>query len=587
MSLKDIFIKDSTLKSHIAYQTTKRDDYIANLFLLFFRYNMKFSIIKKARILVASLTRKDNELSEFLLKNFNYKLPEIAKACNILDSRRYIVRLHKKKLKKNADESKHKSKIANLGKLHESIHLSLNNSKIKFITKHWIKNIPKDELEFSAIQYTIGWKKLIDLFHLKPSDFQLEWFTKYIFTSEAPKTSVLYNYKQIKGTNIHHLAKSYKIPFAYLKSKHKNLLDDKLKKIVSDYTPLDEVIKHWEHLNTPEVYVRTIFRLNKENDINMMYGELIKRIQMMGKKNKLLTAVNDMAEMLDIPFQEMTHRITNLDQEDLVVIDCLENIAHQFHINVGSLRQQIEQLDLTEKEDQVVTKMTEIAEKKLSHYKLHIQQPVAVFGDASASMGVAIRTSSIITSVLCKLAEAKLHLFRNVDEVIKNPPRNVRDVLKMGKECKAFNSTSPAASMMPYLKNKEVIKTFIIVTDEEENTHCEGKRFSEIYKEYRKTVYPAELVFISFIEGRNDGQMVTDLKETVNGIEKDIIQFRLNGHKPDLRKLDTLLNTLEMNSNIYNEECKYLLSLKKFDLMKEYLTETDQKNCVSDMVICI
>ena len=72
--------------------------------------------------------------------------------------------------------------MANLKKLNEGLHLSLTLSKCKFIKNNWIKNIPEKELEYNAIQFSIGmWKKIINLLHIKPNDFKLTWFTKYVF----------------------------------------------------------------------------------------------------------------------------------------------------------------------------------------------------------------------------------------------------------------------------------------------------------------------------------------------------------------------------------------------------------------------
>ena len=44
----------------------------------------------------------------------------------------------------------------------------------------------------------------------------------------------------------------------------------------------------------------------------------------------------------------------------------------------------------------------------------------------------------------------------------------------MAVEITATGDTSPAASLWPFYERKEVVKTFIIVTDEEENTDCHG-----------------------------------------------------------------------------------------------------------------
>ena len=40
----------------------------------------------------------------------------------------------------------------------------------------------------------------------------------------------------------------------------------------------------------------------------------------------------------------------------------------------------------------------------------------------------------------------------------------------------ARGGTAPAASLYPFYKNAEVVKTFIVVTDEEENQSCNGFR---------------------------------------------------------------------------------------------------------------
>lgn len=126
---------------------------------------------------------------------------------------------------------------------------------------------------------------------------------------------------------------------------------------------------------------------------------------------------------------------------------------------------------------------------------------------------------------------------------------------------KAHSCTAPAASLYPYYKRNEIVKTFIIVTDEEENTNYEGKNssknglFADIFNKYRTEVYPAKLVFVSFLRDNKDGFMVRQLKNTIPGIEKDIIQFIMSQNNPDLRKLDELLNILSMDTNFYNDKC--------------------------------
>ncbi len=55
-------------------------------------------------------------------------------------------------------------------------------------------------------------------------------------------------------------------------------------------------------------------------------------------------------------------------------------------------------------------------------------------------------------------------------------PKNVSDVLEIAYTKKASGSTSPAASLVPYYDRREVIKTFIIVTDIQWNPKKNGFR---------------------------------------------------------------------------------------------------------------
>ena len=80
---------------------------------------------------------------------------------------------------------------------------------------------------------------------------------------------------------------------------------------------------------------------------------------------------------------------------------------------------------------------------------------------------------------------------------------------------------------MPYYDAKEVIKTFVMVTDEEEN--ADGKiadgsamRFFELFMKYRAEVYPAKLVFISFLSHQHaQGEMYSRF---VNANVPDVLQ---------------------------------------------------------------
>lgn len=545
-TIKKIFINESTLREHIHFQNNNYNEYISILILLINHYNIKLTCIKKARILAASLYRNDKRLSQFIINNFDYDLPSILKTCEILDSRRYQNYLIKKmgKLKDKKKIAKRKSIISNLKKLHEGLNVSLTRSKIKFIKENWIKKIKREILELNTFLYPLNyWKKLIDLLHLKPSDFTLEWFSTYIFDNKYPSDSLIAKCKKMNKNNLVDMFIRYKIPYEYIKINYYKYFDETIKKEIIKHLPFDKVVKHstdfgyqliYEYLINkqgkyfiqPQYYQQQQqgnFSFGMSNDINIEYGELIKFIQKL--------------------YQNL-----------------YQNIENQELVNI----------------------LVRIAEDKLERYNIDIEGPVLVLGDASSSMGISIKTSAIITSLLCKLCHAKLHLFNDRDIIIKNPPKTVREVLDISQTFRAESFTAPSCSLYPYLERKEIIKTLIIITDEEENTAYDGeylsitnssKNFCSIYKKYREEVYPCKLVFISFLSDNNnkDGPMVTELKARIPNIEKDLIQFRLNIKNPDLRKLDSILEILSLESRSFNKLCEIVCRIEDINEKLYYI----------------
>ena len=53
---------------------------------------------------------------------------------------------------------------------------------------------------------------------------------------------------------------------------------------------------------------------------------------------------------------------------------------------------------------------------------------MVVIGDRSSSMSVAVKTSTIIASVLCAIASAKLCFFNGSDYVPDTMPRTIEEV---------------------------------------------------------------------------------------------------------------------------------------------------------------
>lgn len=192
------------------------------------------------------------------------------------------------------------------------------------------------------------------------------------------------------------------------------------------------------------------------------------------------------------------------------------------------------------------------AETALRETRLPLEAPVVVFGDASGSMSVAVETSTIIASFLCALTNAELRFFNGSSFGPAEPPRCVAEVVKLAQTTKAAGSTAPAACLGEYYREKKVVKTFVVVTDEEENTDWEGMRFTPLMKKYREDVYPSHVVFVSFIAANAPGQMVSELKEA--GVP--VTQFRMNRQRPDLMKLASIVGSLFFNTSQFQEDMR-------------------------------
>lgn len=65
-------------------------------------------------------------------------------------------------------------------------------------------------------------------------------------------------------------------------------------------------------------------------------------------------------------------------------------------------------------------------------------------------------------------------------------PRNTKDVLELAMQTTAQSCTAHAAGLWPFYERKELIRTFIVVTDEEENWGYENVRFQKLYEVRRR-----------------------------------------------------------------------------------------------------
>jgi len=202
------------------------------------------------------------------------------------------------------------------------------------------------------------------------------------------------------------------------------------------------------------------------------------------------------------------------------------------------------------------------AEECLRSIQLALEPPVYCFGDASYSMDVAIRCSTIIGSVLASLTNAELRFFNDRVIELEKTPRTTREVMDTVKAIHADGMTAPACSLWQLYRERAKAKFIIMVTDEVENVKSEDFYWPTLYERYVREVAPdCTAVFISFLGGAAEkGRMVRALESM--GIDR-IIQFRLEGSRPDLTKLDTILGLLAAECKQFPQQVQALMDAFK------------------------
>ncbi|CAF0709851.1 unnamed protein product [Brachionus calyciflorus] len=494
----EFFTKNATYDQHYDAQVLNREKYLATI-IAFKDYSIEILPNAKARTLAAAFARHDTELIDYLLEeNKQFGFSDVLKAITILDSQREKRSIEKKieriqktgaviKPKKMAEFKKNLNNLELLRPKNGSFSGAMANKLRK-----WVRKFDAKELEFFAICLpTDPWKKLANICHLNPSkDFpNAPWFLPFCYGNKLPEDSKVERCRNMTADNVNELIKEFDLPFRMVSHLKKYLNAESKKCLAEKQEKLDSILWYYEDLNCPEVDDIIKARLEKGEKVELGYGKLMER---------------------------------------LLLFKSYRQIVTESKISILSL-------------------LIPIAEKNLKNFRSTVASPVAVLGDASSSMNVAIRTATIISSLLATICDAKLTFFNYENFASESEPKNISDVLDVAFKTEASGSTAPAASLVPYFNKKEIIKTFIIVTDEEENTYAstsDGKtwRFFELFMEYRKTIYPASLIFVSFLgHQHSQGQMYSDfVRENV----PDVLQFKFSRSRPDLTKLDSILGTI-------------------------------------------
>jgi hypothetical protein len=497
----DFFQKEASYDQHYEAQTVNRDKYTATL-MAFEDYSIEVIPNARARSLAAAFARRDKDLIDYMLnRNKQFGFVDVLKAVQILDAGREANAIEKK-ITRITEKTGTVIQPKKLGKWKNDVN-SLRRLQPKAETskgrcsgalarhiKRWVRTFDESQLEFFALCLpTDPWKRLANVVHLNPEkDFpKAPWFLPFCFGAEPAAGTKLAECRSMNKDNVNELIAKFDLPYSLIKNHKAHLNDASKEKLAEKQEKLDTIIWYYEDLSCPRVSDIIRRRLENGEKIELGYGKLMERLLLF----KSLSSVNNTASLFSL--------------------------------------------------------IVPIAEQQLKNFKSTIASPVAVLGDASGSMEVAIKTATIISSLLTAICSAKLTFFNDADFKADRDPKTITDVIDVAHSTRASGSTAPAASLVPYFDRKEVVKTFIIVTDEEENTDArtsDGRswRFKALFNEYRKEVYPASLIFVSFLgQQHSTGQMYGQF---LRDNTPDVLQYKFSRERPDLTKLDTILGQI-------------------------------------------
>lgn len=507
-----------TIDQHIQAQTTNLPRYLATLFTLE-ENSVEIGQKAKACALAAAWCRHDHQLANNLLRHRRlFTLTEVLKAVNMLDAARQV-RVYEKRLKR-LELSKTKPKATKLGKIKNHIDnlnklKPSNGSASGAVARHiqrWTRTLTTKELEYFALHMpTEPWKKLADIVHFNPSkDFPaLPWFLPFCFGTPAPQETMVARCRDLTSANVNELIKEFRIPYSHLKQFKEHLNDASKARIATYEEKLDTILWYYEDLQCTEVDDIIVERLRNGEQITLPYGKLMERLLLL-------------------------HSI----QETRSVQAVLRGGFRRARRGRGGSSEGANQPSTQSNMASFYAALLLIAEAQLQKIQLPLESPVAVLGDASGSMEVAIRTATILSSLLTAICSAKLNFFNTAMFPPQFTPKSIEDVLKLALTTSASGGTANAAGLVPYYESKEVIKTFVMVTDEEENVDAQladgtSTRFFDLFIKYRAEVYPAKLVFISFVPRQHDqGQMYSQFQ---SANIPDVIQVRIKKSKSSFR----------------------------------------------------
>jgi len=404
---------------------------------------------------------------------------------------------------------------------------SASGSLARKVRTVWAPTLPPDLLEFVMLEMPdkTVWKCVADLVHFQPSNFSVPYFLADIHGDSIPEDSFVHIMRQLMDTtNEDDLVSTFRdvatrFPqiyksYAFLRTKSKLMSCKEVVETLAENIPIGRAIWYFE-----ELYKGS----NKVKDI------LEKRMQ--GDKDFFTAATRDADADKVFKYGKLLERILTFQK-----LHCKK---------LASLLLEVATFRLGLLKEQYMDSSNNNNKKK-----------VAVFGDASSSMTTAIEAAAIIASIVSTCLEGELSFFNG--GLVKSPherPSSVTETLTICQTIRASGCTSLAASLYPYWEKKQMIDTIVMVTDEEENSACQGYYFADLLRHYQETVNPNVVLVIVRV---GEGSRYFQQSLATHGIV-DTTTVVIDNYRPDLTKFDALLGTIakaSRNNNNNNNNTK-------------------------------
>jgi len=379
---------------------------------------------------------------------------------------------------------------------------TLSGSVVK-VLKTWVHGLSAAQLEALTLRWELPlapWREISDLLHLSDSDFQLSWFGPWAHGSPPPTGSKADLCGKADGdAGLTGLVK---------------LLDSMPEATVPPYQLLRQ---KFERCLRP-----------KEKAEHTICSDLKLRIAEGQTLDTILWYFEELAEGAPAVQDHIISRISKGEVPST--------------LGVGKLMERL--TAMAKCSPAVVAALTPCVEDKLQQCVALLDPPVLTMGDSSQSMDVAIRTSTIVSSIMSVAVPGKsaLTFFSGFPLFAACQPESINDVLDISASMSAAGATAPAAALWPAYEMKKAYKFLILATDEVENRPYRGYLFHELLAKYRAEVAPdCQVAIISFRDREGVGPMEKAMKEYCGIVP---VTFRFSSARPDLTKLDQLLGLL-------------------------------------------